>query len=55
MPYPCFRAFRTKPLRFFRVTWFTPGVVLRDSAAPPTAMTMAFPVPFRDRMKSMVS
>lgn len=44
--YPWRRASFTKPLRLRRVTAFLPGIELRDSAAPPTTMMMAFPLPF---------
>ena len=43
--YPFSRANRTKPLRLLKVTEFFPGAHSRDSAAPPTTITTAFPVP----------
>lgn len=44
--HPWRRASFTKPLRLRRVTAFLPGMELRDSAAPPTTMMMALPLPF---------
>lgn len=52
-PYPLCSASFTKPLRFFRVTEFMPGAQSRDSAAPPTTITTALPVPLCDRRWSI--
>lgn len=52
-PYPCRRAVRTKPWRFFKNRVVEPGVLYLHSARPPTTTTSMLPVPFWVSRKSM--